>query len=220
MNRPTRVVLADDHHIVRTGLRSILADLGRLEVVGEAADGTALLDAVQQLAPDLVITDLSMPRMNGIHAIAALRAAHPALRVLVVSMYDSADFVQGAMRSGANGYLLKDASPAEFAFAIETVMRGESYLTPRASSRVVAGLRAQGAPRAAPDQELTPRQLEVLVRIARGFSTKEIAYDLGLSPKTVEAHRARLMERLGIDDVAGLTLYAVRKGLVDPEGPR
>ncbi|MFP5462111.1 MAG: response regulator transcription factor [Gammaproteobacteria bacterium] len=218
MNASTRVVLADDHHVVRSGIRAILGDIGGLEVVGEAADGLSLLDLVARLAPDLVITDLSMPRMNGIRAIAALREAHPGLRILVVSMYDTADFVQGALRSGANGYVLKDASASEMGRAIEAVMRGESYLAPRASSRVLAGLRPAGS-RGAGDEELTPRQGEVLVRIARGASTKEIAFDLGLSPKTVEAHRARLMERLGIDDIAGLTLYAVRKGLVDPEGP-
>ena len=218
MKQPIRVVLADDHEVVRSGIRAILSDLGGLEVVGEAADGVALLDQVARLAPDLVITDLSMPRMNGIRAIAALREAHPGLRILVVSMYDTADFVQGALRSGANGYVLKDASVSEMGRAIEAVMRGESYLAPRASSRVLAGLRPAG-PRGAGDDELTSRQGEVLVRIARGASTKEIAFDLGLSPKTVEAHRARLMERLGIDDIAGLTLYAVRKGLVDPEGP-
>lgn len=218
MKQPIRVVLADDHEVVRSGIRAILSDLGGLEVVGEAADGVALLDQVARLAPDLVITDLSMPRMNGIRAIAALREEHPRLRILVVSMYDTADFVQGALRSGADGYVLKDASASELGRAIETVMRGESYLAPRASSRVLAGLRP-GRAGAAGDEELTPRQREVLVRIARGASTKEIAFDLGLSPKTVEAHRARLMERLGIDDIAGLTLYAVRKGLVDPEGP-
>ena len=218
MNGATRVVLADDHQVVRAGIRAILGDIGGLEVVGEAADGLALLELVARLAPDLVITDLSMPRMNGIRAIAALREAHPGLRILVVSMYDTADFVQGALRSGANGYVLKDASASEMGRAIDAVMRGESYLAPRASSRVLAGLRPAGA-RGAGDEELTPRQGEVLVRIARGASTKEIAFDLGLSPKTVEAHRARLMERLGIDDIAGLTLYAVRKGLVDPDGP-
>ncbi|GAA4406344.1 response regulator transcription factor [Quisquiliibacterium transsilvanicum] len=218
MNEATRVVLADDHQVVRSGIRAILGDLGGLEVVGEADDGLALLDLVARLAPDLVITDLSMPRMNGIRAIAALRESHPGLRILVMSMHDTADFVQGALRSGADGYVLKDASASELGRAIEAVMCGESYLAPRASSRVLAGLRPAGA-RGAGDEELTPRQGEVLVRIARGASTKEIAFDLGLSPKTVEAHRARLMERLGIDDIAGLTLYAVRKGLVDPEGP-
>lgn len=213
---PVRVVLADDHLVVRSGIKALLASMTDLEIVGEAANGRELIDAVERLMPDLVITDLSMPEMNGMKAIAELRARQPELKILVMSMYDTPDFVQGALRSGANGYLMKEASPTELGFAVQSVLAGDSYLSPRVSGQLLEGLRGERPS----DIPLTERQRQVLVMIARGYSTKEIAFELGLSPKTVEVHRARLMERLGISDVAGLTLYAVRKRLVDPENPQ
>lgn len=216
ISQSVRVVLADDHYVVRSGVRALLASMTGLEIVGEAANGRELIDAVERTAPELVITDLSMPGMDGMKAIAELRARHPALKILAISMYDTPDFVQGALRNGANGYVMKDATPSELGFAVESVLAGESYLSPRVSGQLVQTLRGdRGA-----DIPLTERQRQVLMMIARGYSTKEIAFELGLSPKTVEVHRARLMERLGISDVAGLTLYAVRKRLVDPENPQ
>lgn len=215
-NQSVRVVLADDHYVVRSGVRALLASMAGLEVVGEASNGRELIDIVERTDPGLVITDLSMPEMDGMRAIAELRARHPKLKILAISMYDTPDFVQGALRNGANGYVMKDATPTELGFAVESVLAGESYLSPKVSGQLVESLRGdRGA-----DIPLTDRQREVLVMIARGYSTKEIAFELGLSPKTVEVHRARLMERLGISDVAGLTLYAVRKRLVDPENPQ
>ena len=211
-----RLVLADDHLVVRSGIKALLAAMTGLEIVAEASNGRDLVEMVEKTMPDLVITDLSMPEMNGMKAIAELRARHPALRILVMSMYDTPDFVQGALRAGANGYLMKDASPEELGFAVRSVLAGEGYLSPRVSGQLVEGLRGDRAS----DNPLTERQRQVLVMIARGYSTKQIAFELGLSPKTVEVHRARLMERLGISDVAGLTLYAVRKRLVDPENPQ
>lgn len=213
--RKVRVVLADDHYVVRSGIRALLATMPQLEIVGEAATGRELIEEVARTEPGLVITDLSMPDLDGMRAIAELRAQHPALKILAISMYDTPDFVQGALRNGANGYVMKDATPTELGFAVESVLSGESYLSPRVSGQLVQSLRGDRGG----DIPLTDRQREVLVMIARGFSTKEIAFELGLSPKTVEVHRARLMERLGISDVAGLTLYAVRKRLVDPENP-
>lgn len=210
-----RLVLADDHLVVRAGIKALLAAMTRFEIVAEASNGRDLIELVEKTMPDLVITDLSMPEMNGMKAIAELRARHPALRILVMSMYDTPDFVQGALRAGANGYLMKDASPEELGFAVRSVLEGEGYLSPRVSGLLVEGLRGEGVA----ELPLTERQRQVLVMIARGYSTKQIAFELGLSPKTVEVHRARLMERLGISDVAGLTLYAVRKRLVDPENP-
>jgi DNA-binding NarL/FixJ family response regulator len=213
--KKVRVVLADDHYVVRSGIRALLATMPQLEIVGEAATGRELIEEVARTEPGLVITDLSMPDLDGMRAIAELRAHHPALKILAISMYDTPDFVQGALRNGANGYVMKDATPTELGFAVESVLSGESYLSPRVSGQLVQSLRGDRGG----DIPLTDRQREVLVMIARGFSTKEIAFELGLSPKTVEVHRARLMERLGISDVAGLTLYAVRKRLVDPEHP-
>jgi two-component system nitrate/nitrite response regulator NarL len=210
-----RLVLADDHLVVRSGIKALLAAMTRLEIVAEASNGRDLIEVVDKTMPDLVITDLSMPEMNGMKAIAELRARHPTLRILVMSMYDAPDFVQGALRAGANGYLMKDASPEELGFAVRSVLEGEGYLSPRVSGQLLEGLRGEGVA----ELPLTERQRQVLVMIARGYSTKQIAFELGLSPKTVEVHRARLMERLGISDVAGLTLYAVRKRLVDPENP-
>lgn len=213
--KKVRVVLADDHYVVRSGIRALLATMPQLEIVGEAATGRELIEEVARTEPGLVITDLSMPDLDGMRAIAELRAHHPELKILAISMYDTPDFVQGALRNGANGYVMKDATPTELGFAVESVLAGESYLSPRVSGQLVQSLRGDRGG----DIPLTDRQREVLVMIARGFSTKEIAFELGLSPKTVEVHRARLMERLGISDVAGLTLYAVRKRLVDPENP-
>lgn len=213
--KKVRVVLADDHYVVRSGIRALLATMPQLEIVGEAATGRELIEEVARTEPGLVITDLSMPDLDGMRAIAELRTHHPALKILAISMYDTPDFVQGALRNGANGYVMKDATPTELGFAVESVLSGESYLSPRVSGQLVQSLRGDRGG----DIPLTDRQREVLVMIARGFSTKEIAFELGLSPKTVEVHRARLMERLGISDVAGLTLYAVRKRLVDPEHP-
>jgi DNA-binding NarL/FixJ family response regulator len=213
--KKVRVVLADDHYVVRSGIRALLATMPQLEIVGEAATGRELIEEVARTEPGLVITDLSMPDLDGMRAIAELRTHHPALKILAISMYDTPDFVQGALRNGANGYVMKDATPTELGFAVESVLSGESYLSPRVSGQLVQSLRGDRGG----DIPLTDRQREVLVMIARGFSTKEIAFELGLSPKTVEVHRARLMERLGISDVAGLTLYAVRKRLVDPENP-
>jgi len=213
--KKVRVVLADDHYVVRSGIRALLATMPQLEIVGEAATGRELIEVVARTGPGLVITDLSMPDLDGMRAIAELRAQHPTLKILAISMYDTPDFVQGALRNGANGYVMKDATPTELGFAVESVLSGESYLSPRVSGQLVQSLRGDRGG----DIPLTDRQREVLVMIARGFSTKEIAFELGLSPKTVEVHRARLMERLGISDVAGLTLYAVRKRLVDPENP-
>jgi two-component system nitrate/nitrite response regulator NarL len=215
-SQTVRAVLADDHYVVRSGIRALLATMPQIEIVGEAANGRQLIEVVEQTDPGLVITDLSMPELDGMRAIAELRERRPSLNILAISMYDTPDFVQGALRNGANGYVMKDATPTELGFAIETVLAGESYLSPRVSGQLVETLRGErGA-----EMPLTERQRQVLVLIARGYSTKQIAAELGLSPKTVEVHRARLMERLGISDVAGLTLYAVRKRLVDPDNPQ
>lgn len=211
-----RVVLVDDHTLVRAGLRSLLDDMPEVTVVAEAGDGASGLEAVTRNRPDLLITDLTMPGVSGFELTERVRRECAETKVIVLSMYSSAEHVQRALNAGASAYLLKDAAEAELHLALTAVMRGESYLSPGASSRIIEIL--QGAASAEdPLVNLTPRQREVLKLIAEGVPTKKIAHRLGISPKTVDAHRAELMTRLGIRDVAGLVLLAVRAGLVSPE---
>jgi two-component system, NarL family, nitrate/nitrite response regulator NarL len=210
MTAAIRVVIADDHELLRAGMRLLLGAAAGLEVVGEADGGVELQAVVDRVQPDVVITDLSMPDGDGLGAIESLRRRHPALRIIVLSMYDTAEAIRRAMRAGANAYVLKGSPSVELETAIREVMRGETYFSPRA----VQCLAADDTPR--PEDLLTTRQIEILGLLARGLSSKEIGFDLGLSPKTVDVHRASIMARLGLGDVASLTLYAVRAGLVDP----
>ncbi len=211
--RLIRVLLADDHVLVRAGIRSLLDAMAQVEVVDEAGSGEEALALAAQLRPDVVVMDIAMKGMNGLEATARLREQLPEVRVIVLSMYSSEEYVLQALRAGAAGYLVKDAATAELELALRGVMRGETWLSPSISRQAVDGYaRRMGA--GAEQEALTPRQREVLKLIARGRSTKEIAYDLNLSVKTVETHRAQIMERLGIRDVAGLVRYAIRVGLV------
>lgn len=205
-----RVVLADDHDLVRSGVKMLLELIPGVQVVSQARDGAELLAEVGRQSPDLVVTDLSMPGMDGLAALAALRAMASPPRVLVLSMHDSPDFIRRALQLGAVGYVMKESSPLELERAVRSVMAGTPYFSAQVSQRL-----AQARERS-PEEMLTERQLEVLVLIARGQAAKEIAFALGLSSKTVDVHRARIMERLGINDLPGLTLYCVRHGLIDP----
>lgn len=232
---PLRILIADDHSLVRSGLVSLLEDLPAVEIVGEFDDGDELVEHVARLAPDLVITDISMQRVSGLVALRQMREAQPDLKVLILSMYDSAEFVQQALAGGACGYLLKDSATVELQLAIEAVRAGHTYLSPRISTRLVEQLKHGGSMASTPGSAhlqnepaavearavsplLTPRQVEILTLIAGGKALKEIAFELGLSIKTVETHRSMLMDRLGIRDVAGLVHYAVRHGLVQLRG--
>jgi DNA-binding NarL/FixJ family response regulator len=208
--KPTRIVLADDHDLVRSGIKALLSMLEGVEVIAEARDGRELITLVESLNPDVVMTDISMPGMDGIAAISEIHAKHPQVRLLVLSMYDTVDFVKRAVASGACGYLMKDAPPFELEQAVRSVMATGSYFSPAIAQRLLQ----PSEPTV--DDELTHRQVEILKLIAQGRASKEIAYELGLSPKTVDVHRARIMERLHLNDIASLTLYAVRKGLVKP----
>jgi DNA-binding NarL/FixJ family response regulator len=211
-----RVLLADDHALVRAGMRSLLRDIEGVEVVGEAADGAEALELAARERPDAVLLDIAMRGMNGLEAAARFREQHPGVKVIILSMHASEEYVLQALRAGAAAYLIKDSATAELELALKSVMRGETYLSPAISRQVVEGyVRRMGA--GAQVDPLTPRQREVLKGIAEGRSTKRIAVDLGLSVKTVETHRAQIMERLGIRDVAGLVRYAMRTGLVPPE---
>lgn len=207
---PIRVVLADDHDLVRSGIKALLGMVEGVEVIAEARDGQELVKLVESLTPDVVMTDISMPGMDGITAIAEIHGRHPEVRMLVLSMYDTVDFVKRAVANGACGYLMKDAPPFELEQAIRSVMATGSYFSPAIAQRLLQ----PSEPTV--DDELTHRQVEILKLIAQGKASKEIAYELGLSPKTVDVHRARIMERLRLNDIASLTLYAVRKGLIKP----
>jgi DNA-binding NarL/FixJ family response regulator len=205
-----RVVLADDHDLVRSGIKALLSMVEGVEVIAEARNGEELVGLVDSLMPDVIMTDISMPGMDGITAISQIHAKHPQARLLVLSMYDTVDFVKRAVANGACGYLMKDAPPFELEQAVRSVMATGSYFSPAIAQRLLQ----PSEPTV--DDELTHRQVEILRLIARGRASKEIAYELGLSPKTVDVHRARIMERLRLNDIASLTLYAVRKGLIKP----
>jgi DNA-binding NarL/FixJ family response regulator len=214
-----RVVLADDHTLVRAGIRALLLAMDGLEIVGEADNGRDAVALAASAHPDLVIMDISMRELNGIEAAAQINAHHPGMRILMLSMHTTDDFVRRALRAGARGYLVKDSAPLELRMAVEAIMREETYLSSRVSRELVAGMFGSGPRETASGiDSLTPRQREILQLIAEGKSTKEIAFTLSVSVKTVETHRAALMERLGIHDVAGLTLFAARHKLVDVDG--
>jgi DNA-binding NarL/FixJ family response regulator len=202
------VVLADDHDLVRSGIAALLETIVGVRVVAEARNGEELLAILKTVRPDLVITDISMPGMDGITAVGRITEEHPGVKVIVLSMHDSVDAVKRAVASGACGYLRKDAPQFELELAVRSVMSSGSYF-----GNGVAQMLLQPS-EAAADEILTARQLEVLTFLAQGKSAKEIAFELGLSSKTVDVHRAKLMERLQLSDLASLTRYAVRKGLV------
>jgi DNA-binding NarL/FixJ family response regulator len=205
---PIQVVLADDHDLVRSGIKALLSTVEGVQVIAEARNGNELLQLLESVKPDVVMTDISMPGMDGITAIAEIHSRYPDVRVLVLSMYDTVDFVKRAVANGACGYLMKDAPPFELEQALRSVIATGSYF----SAAVAQRLLQPSEPTV--DDELTTRQVEILTLIAQGKSAKEIAFELGLSPKTVDVHRARIMERLRLNDIASLTRYAVRKGLV------
>lgn len=214
---PVRVLLADDHALVRAGIRALLEDLEGVTVVAEAGNGSEVLELARKHRPDVVLLDISMPGLGGLEASAQLRQELPEVRVVMLSMHANEEYVLQALRAGAAGYMLKDSATAELERALEAVMQGETYLSPPISKQVVEGyVQRVGAEQPAADN-LTPRQRQVLQLIAGGQSTKEIAYRLELSVKTVETHRAQLMERLQIRDIAGLVKYAIRSGLVSSE---
>jgi DNA-binding NarL/FixJ family response regulator len=204
-----RVLLADDHRLVRAGLRSLLDAMPNVQVVAEATDGEEALKLLQQLRPDVALIDIAMPRMSGLAVLHQLAPAGIPTRVLLLSMYDNDEYVAEAIRAGASGYLVKDAAVEELGLALHALERGDIYLSPAISRKLA---QAFSGGRASPG--LTGRQTQVLRLIAQGQSSKEIARDLGLSIKTVETHRTQIMDRLEIRDLAGLVRYAIRSGIV------
>jgi DNA-binding NarL/FixJ family response regulator len=215
---PIRVLLADDHALFRAGVRKLLQSFPGLEVVGEAADGYEALQLSGAHRPDVLLMDIGMPGLNGVEAAARLTRESTRPRVVILSMHTGEEHVLRAIRAGAAGYLLKDASPAELESAVRTVARGDIYLSPAVSRYVVDDYLRRAAGDSSPLDRLTARQREVLQLIAEGNTTKAIAARLGLSVKTVETHRAQLMERLDTHDIPALVRLAVRLGVVE-SGP-
>ncbi len=209
--RALKVLIAEDHGLVRAGLRALLGQLG-YPVAGEACDGHEALEQIDRVMPDVVLMDLSLPGLNGIEAMRRALEKHPRLRFVVVSMHADKHYVRQALHAGAIGYVLKGADPDELEQALEAAGRHERWLSPAIAGTESDAL-ARGLHRS-PATDLTPRQREVLQLIAEGYSTKQIARRLTVSVKTVEAHRAQIMERLEIRHVAGLVRYAIREGVI------
>lgn len=218
MNK-TGILLADDHGLVRAGFRSLLKEIPSTQVVAEASDGRQALDMVKKHRPDVVLMDLSMPRLNGLEAVARIRKEFPDTKVLILSMHANEEYVIQALRAGAVGYLIKDAAVGELERSIRAVMKDGTYFSPQISKRVIENYLVRIDRNHEPLEKLTPRQREIMQLIAEGNNTKEIAFLLKVSVKTVEAHRTQLMRRLRIDDIPSLVRYAMRAGLVPGEGP-
>lgn len=216
--KPIRVILADDHPIVRAGISQVLKDLPGVEVVGEASDGREAIQQVTLLRPDVVLMDISMPGLNGLEATERIIKALPEVRVIILSRHEEEQYFWRALRLGASGYLLKRAVIGELSAAVQRVAGGEIYLSQELSSRLRKQLPLhQIAHARSPVEQLSARQREILQLIAEGQTTKAIALILKISPKTVEYHRAKLMQSLNIFDIPGLVRFAVRTGLISQE---
>jgi DNA-binding NarL/FixJ family response regulator len=205
-----RILLADDHALMRAGLRALLDGMPNMEVVGEAEHGGEALKLAAQLHPDLILMDVSMPILNGIEATRRAVRLRPRPRILMLSMHDDTEYVRQALSAGASGYLLKQAPRREFELALAAVVRGEVWISPSIARTVIDDI-ARRAPR---HDELTPRQREILQLVAEGHTTKQIAKRLHIGVKTVETHRLQIMERLDIHNIAGLVRYAIRSGII------
>lgn len=212
---PIRVLLVDDHALVRAGIRSLLEKLTGLEVVAEAGDGLEALRLVAEYHPQVVLMDIAMPDLNGLEATRRLAKDSPDVPVIILSIYSDEEHVYQALRAGASGYLLKDAAIEELEMAIRAVAQGKTYLSPPISKPVIMEYVRRTNARPGPAEILSPRQTEILKLMAQGHSTKQIALELGISVKTVETHRSALMTRIGIRDIAGLVRYALKNGLIE-----
>lgn len=211
-----RVVIVEDHTILREGVRSLLSSNANLEIVADAADGREALQCVERLKPDLVITDLSMPRMSGVDVIRSVKKLSPETKVIALTVHKTEEYIIATFKAGADGYLLKDSTYAELEMAVKHVLSGRRYVSPGISDKIVAGyLEGRGPiPENSAWDTLTPREREILKLIAEGFKNKEIARDLCISVKTVEKHRSNLMEKLDLHSAQALTTYAIERGLL------
>ncbi|MHC8328024.1 response regulator [Pseudomonas sp. LB1P83] len=211
------LLLVDDHSLIRAGVRALVLDIPGYAVIGEANDGSQLLEMVEKLSPDIVLLDISMKQTGGLEALQRLKRVRPQSKVLILSMHTDPALIMQALESGAHGYLLKDTTATELEHALDALRNNERYLSPAIAHTVInqALIRNQKhQPEPADSHNLTARQLEILRLIVRGKSTREIANGLGLSIKTVETHRSQIMKRLQIYDVAGLVLFAVREQII------
>ena len=208
------MLLADDHKLVRAGFRAMLDSLGDVEIVGETGDGREALELIRQHRPDVALLDITMPSLTGLEVAARVANEMQNVRIIILSMHTTEDYIARAVRAGVSGYLLKNADPVELELALRAAVNGQMYMSPTVSKQLVDDyLRRMGSD-AGPEEQLTARQREILQLIAEGKSTKDIAVTLDLSIKTVETHRKDLMDRLGIHDVAGLVRYAIRAGII------
>jgi len=216
MKAKHRIIIAEDHTILREGLRSLLSSDPDLEIVGEAQDGQEAIRCVEKLKPNLVLMDLSMPRMNGLDAIKEIKKRSAETRILVLTVHKNEEYIVATLRAGADGYALKDSTHVELGIAIKNVLSGNHYISPGISGRVIEGYLEGRKPLKAtsPFETLTQRERGILKMIAEGYKNKEIADYLCISVKTVEKHRANLMQKLDLHNVSALTAFAMEKGLV------
>ena len=216
MGDNVRIVLADDHTILREGLRALLSADPDFEIIGEAGDGREAVRCVEKLGPDLLLMDLSMPRMSGMDAISEIKKRYPETKIIALTVHKTEEYLLSTLQAGVDGYVLKDATHDELVMAIHNVMAGKRYLSPGISEKVIEGYLdgKEDSLAASSWQKLSQREREVLKLIAEGYKNKEIAEDLCISLKTVEKHRANLMKKLDLHNAAALTVYAVEKGLV------
>ena len=219
MSPKQRIVIAEDHTILREGLRALLTSSPDFEIVGEAEDGREAIRCVEKLKPNLILTDLSMPRMTGMDAIREIKRRSPETKVLVLTVHKTEEYILATLQAGADGYLLKESTQAELMIAVKHVLSGKHYISPGISDKVLEGyldgrktLRTRTA-----WETLTHREREILKLIAEGYRNKEIAKDLCISVKTVEKHRSNIMEKLNLHNVQALTAFAIEKGLVSRE---
>jgi DNA-binding NarL/FixJ family response regulator len=217
MQNKINIVLAEDHTILREGLKALLSSDPKFDIIGEAEDGRAAVRCVEKLEPDLILMDLSMPRMSGMEAIREIKKRYSQIKIIALTVHKTEEYLHTTLQAGADGYVLKDATHDELMMAIKNVMAGKSYLSPGVSEKVIEGY-LEGKESAAfdsPWETLSQREREVLKLIAEGCKNKEIAEDLCISLKTVEKHRANLMKKLDLHNAAALTVYAMEKGLVN-----
>lgn len=216
MEEKKQIVIAEDYTILREGLRALLSSASDLEVIGEAEDGRSAVRCVSDLEPDLVLMDLSMPKMSGIDAIREIKKSFPHTKVIALTVHEKEEYILASLQAGADGYVLKDATRAELMTAIRTVLDGKRFLSPGVSEKVIEGYlegKRAGEPKSI-WETITPREREILKLVAEGYKNKEIADQLCISVKTVDKHRTNLMRKLDLHTVSALTAFAIEKGLV------
>ena len=209
-----RILLVDDHALVRAGLKTLIEQIDGFTVSAEAYNIASAIGKLAEMTPDIVVTDIDMGTDSGLDLAEKIRAQHPTMPIAILSMHSSEELISRALQIGVSAYLLKEAAPEELGVALKAIARGETFLSPAVSTKLIHRLARNGKTEADPIKQLTDRQVQILTMLAKGMGTKEIAFQLDLSDKTVAAHRAQIMERIGIRDLAGLVLFAVKHGLV------